>query len=87
MNEREIQSFNIVYEFYKKWRETVIETDAQWREFAQDVGKMGIELDIDHNPLGWHLMSAVLDTFNDLYKGGMKPLPATHGNYFGRDDI
>ena len=27
---------------------------------------------------------AVLDTLNDLYKNGMKPMPA---DYFGRDDL
>ena len=51
---------------------------------TKDVEKLGLDLDIGHNPLGWHLMNAVLDTFNDLYKNGMKPVPA---GYFGRDDL
>ena len=29
-------------------------------------------------------MYAVLDTFNDLYRDGAKPMPA---NYFGREDL
>lgn len=84
MNEKEEVAFRIIITFYAKWRETIIETDAQWTELSEDVGKLGRELDIDHNPLGWHLMNAVLDTFNDLYSNGMKPMPA---NYFGRDDL
>ena len=84
MNEKERQAFALVYTFYEKWRETVIETDGQWKQFAEDVGKLGVDLDIDHSPLGWHLMNAVLDTINDLYRDGKKPMPA---GYFGRDDL
>lgn len=83
MNEKEINSFGIIYKFYEKWRSVIIEGDM-WNAFVEDVRQLGLDLDIDHNPLGWHLMNAVLDTINDLYKGGMKPVPA---NYFGRDDI
>lgn len=83
MNEKERQAFALAYNFYEKWRSVVIDGD-QWQDFARDVEQLGLDLDIGHNPLGWHLMNAVLDTFNDLYKGGMKPLPE---NYFGRDDI
>lgn len=84
MNDKEENSFRLIYNFYQKWRDTIIETDEQWADFATEVGAMGVLLDIDHNPLGWHLMNAVLDTFNDLYKDGAKPMPA---NYFGRDDF
>ena len=84
MNDNEEKAFRLVYEFYKKWRETVIETEEQWTAFAGGVGALGVLLDVDHNPLGWHLMNAVLETFNDLYKGGKKPMPA---GYFGRDDL
>ena len=84
MNEKENESFRFVYQFYDKWRGTIIETQEQWNQFAKDVGQLGIDLDIDHNPLGWHLMNAAIDTINDLYKGGMKPVPA---GYFGSDDL
>ena len=83
MNENEINSFSITYKFYDKWRSVIIEGDM-WNDFAKDVEKLGLDLDIGHNPLGWHLMEAVLETINDLYKNGMKPVPA---NYFGRDDV
>jgi len=84
MNEKEKDSFRLVFAFYDKWRAVIIETQEQWEQFAREVGQLGLDLDIDHNPLGWHLMNAALDTFNDLYRNGMKPVPA---GYFGRDDL
>ena len=84
MNEKENESFRFVYQFYDKWRGTIIETHDQWNQFAKDVEKLGLDLDIGHNPLGWHLMNAVLDTFNDLYSGGKVPkIP----DYIGRSDL
>ena len=84
MNEKEKQSFRLVFEFLEKWRGTVIETKEQWAQLAEDTGKLGRDLDIDHNPLGWRLMIAALDYINDLYQNGMKPMLA---GYFGRDDF
>ena len=84
MNENEEMAFRKAYEFYQQWRETVIETDEQWQQLADDVGIFASALDVDHNPLAGHLLTAILDTLNDLYRGGMKPMPA---GYFGRDDI
>ena len=82
MSENEENAFRVVYEFCKKWRETVIETDEQWDNLAGDVGQI-----LDGNPcntLMFKLMEAVLDYFTELYKDGMKPMPA---GYLGRDDI
>ena len=84
MNELEEKAFRLAIAFYSKWRETIMETDEQWAEFAEDVGKYAIDADIDHNPLGARLLVAMTDTFNDLYRNGMKPMPS---NYFGRDDM
>ena len=82
MNENEEKAFGLIYNFYKKWRETVIETEGQWDDFAVDVGRISAQ--ICDCRLGWHLLEAVLETFNDLYKDGAKPLPA---DYFGREDL
>ena len=82
MSENEENAFRVVYEFFKKWRETVIETDEQWDNLAGDVGRI-----LDGHPcntLMFRLMEAVLDYFTDLYKDGMKPMPA---GYLGRDDM
>lgn len=84
MNENEEKAFKAAYGFYAKWRETVIETDEQWQELADDVELFAKETDVDHCPLAGHLLIAILDTLNDLYKDGMKPMPA---GYFGRDDL
>lgn len=84
MNEKEKQSFRLVFEFYEKWRAAIIETDDQWKQFAEDVGQLGRDLDIGNNPLGWNLMLGAVETINELYKNGMKPVPA---GYFGRDDL
>lgn len=84
MNENEMKAFRMAIKVYSKWRETVIETDEQWRELAADVGLYVAATDVDHNPLAGHLLVAILETINDLYKGGMKPMPA---GYFGRDDL
>lgn len=84
MNENEEKAFKKAYEFYQYWRETVIETDEQWSQLADDVTMFVHVVDVDNNPLAGRLLKAVLDTLNDLYKGGMKPMPA---GYFGRDDL
>ena len=84
MNEKERGSFRTVFNFLDKWRSVVIETSEQWQQFSDDIGQLDRDLDIGHNPLGWRLRIAVADYFNDLYFGGMKPMPA---DYFGRDDI
>ena len=84
MNETERSIFQKVIAFYDKWRSEIIETDEQWNAFADDVGLLGKDPDINGHPLGWHLLTAVLDTFNALYKNGMKPVPE---GYFGRDDL
>ena len=84
MNENEEKAFRAVYQFYQKWRETVIETDDQWLEFGREIGSLSVLTDSEHNLLAMHLICAVIETFSDLYRGGRKPMPA---NYFGRDDL
>ena len=84
MNETEAGIFRKIIAFYDKWRNEIIETDEQWKQFSDEVGKIGRDPEMGGTKLGWHLLEAVLDTFNDLYRNGMKPMPA---NYFGRDDI
>ena len=86
MSEMEENAFRLVYQFYAKWRENPMQTQEQWYQFARDVDRVHRELDADHNHniLGWRLLLAVLDHFNDLYMNGMIPMPA---GYFGRDDL
>ena len=82
MNENEERAFRMVFAFFSEWRETIIETEEQWQALAEEVGDM-VRIS-NGNPLMFKLLTAVLDYLNDLYNGGMKPMPA---NYFGRDDM
>ena len=66
MNEKEKQSFRLVFEFLEKWRGTVIETEEQWAQLAEDTGKLGRDLDIDNNPLGWRLMIVSIVTLSRM---------------------
>jgi len=84
MTDNEEKSFKLCYQFYSRWREITIETDKQWEDFAEDVGRLAADLSAVPCPLGQHLLEAVLDSINDLYKNGMKPVVAS---YFGRDDL
>ena len=84
MNDKEKAAFRAAFLFYDKWREIVIETQAQWDALAEDVGAYAKENDIDNCPIAWNLIVAVLETINDLYHDGRKPGPA---NFFGRDDL
>lgn len=84
MNEKEEMAFRLAVAFYAKFRETILETDEQWDEFAEDIGKYVVEADVDNCRLAHHLLIALTDTFNDLYHGGAKPIPV---GYLGRSDI
>ena len=84
MNDKEQNAFRLAYRFYEKWRSQIIETQEQWNELSADVGTFAKEADVDHCALAGHMLMAMLETINDLYRDGMKPVPA---NYFGRDDL
>ena len=84
MNEKEERAFKGVYDFYSRWRETVIETQEQWNAFAFDAGKTCEEIDAKHCKLAMNLLMAAVDTIGELYMNGNKPLPS---GYFGRDDM
>ena len=84
MNDNEERAFREVYLFYQKWRETIIETDEQWLEFGMETGQLAADLDVEHNGLALRLINAAVESISDLYRNGMKPMPA---NYFGRDDM
>lgn len=82
MNDQEERAFKGAYEFYQKWRETVIETEDQWAELARNVGDY--LRSFPECILARNLITAALDTLNEMYRNGMKPMPA---GYFGRDDM
>ena len=81
MSEQEKNDFRVIYNFYDRWRSTIIETDDQWCDFALDIAKTSEELS---RPFGWHLLDAVINTINDLYRNGAKPDAV---GYLGRADL
>lgn len=84
VNDKEKAAFRAVFEFYARWRETVIETPEQWEAFAEDAGKTGEAMDVKNCRLGLNLLTAAVETIGWFYEDGRKPMPA---NYFGREDI
>ena len=84
MTDNEQKSISLCVGFYAKWREITIETDEQWEAFAEDVGVLAAGLSAVPCPIGKHMFEAVLDSINDLYKDGMKPVNV---GYLGREDL
>lgn len=82
MSDMEERAWNIARGFWAKWRETVIETEEQWKAFAEEYA--AVFAPVFDTPLGEALAMAVFDAFSRLYENGNKPMPA---NYFGRDDL
>ena len=66
MNENEMKAFRMAIKVYSKWRETVIETDEQWRELAADVGLYVAATDVDHNPLAGLCFGVIISQGLDL---------------------
>ena len=84
MTDNEEVSIRKCIRFYQYWRDLTIETDAQWEEFAKALGKLAEDLEKVPCPIGQHLFEAVIDSINDLYKNGMKPVNV---GYLGRADL
>ena len=82
MNEMEEKAFQLAYQFYRKWRETIIETDEQWIAFAVDWQKHFEP--VFESPIGKHVALGISYAFSELYKDGTIPLP---DGYLGRDDL
>lgn len=76
--------FGECYELYEKYRPVLIETDEQWAALAEDVRQFAERNDWRNNPLANRLALSLLDTFNDMYRDGKKPVMP---DYFGRSDL
>lgn len=84
MTDNEQKAFRMVFQFCEKWRDTVMETDDQWLAFGKEAGGMSKQFSMEGNTLGFKLLTAALEWFNELYLGDKKPAKA---GYFGRDDL
>ena len=84
MTENEEKSIQACLRFYQQWRDITIDTDAQWDEFAKSLGKLAEKLEKIPCPIGQHMLEAIVDSINDLYKNDMRPVAV---GYFGRADL
>ena len=71
MPEEDGKTFYDIYQLYEKWRGIEINTLDLWIAHGS-------------SPLAVRLAIGVMDTFDDLYKDGLKPAIA---DYFGRSDL
>ena len=82
MPEEDAKVFGEAYGLYEKWRGILIETPEQWiqvtNEFHEFVVRNGT------SRLALRLAVGIMDTLDDLYKGGQRPPMA---DYLGRGDL
>ena len=82
MPEEDGKIFGEAYELYEQWRSTLIETPEQWIQVTNEMHDFVCR----HNSsrLALRLATGIMDTLDDLYKGGQRPPMA---DYLGRSDI
>lgn len=72
-----------IIRIYDKYRSIEMK-EADWKLIVKEVSVFAERNDYRNNPLVNRLCTALLDIFDDLYRGGKKPeIPG----YFGRDDL
>ena len=82
MPEEDGKTFYDIYQLYEKWRGIEINTIDLWMAVTNEL----YDFVVAHgsSPLAVRLAIGVMDTFDDLYKDGLKPAIA---DYFGRSDL
>ena len=82
MPEEDGKTFYDIYQLYEKWRGIEINTIDLWMAVTNEL----YDFVVSHgsSPLAVRLAIGVMDTFDDLYKDGLKPAIA---DYFGRSDL
>ena len=83
MPEGDSTLFRDAYEVWKKWRGKII-SPWEWEQVYQDICKVANDHDWKNNPLALHLCSALVDTFDDLYRDGKTPVLA---GFIDRGDL
>ena len=69
---------------YDKYRGHEMVTDEDWINLAKEVTACAELHKWRECPLALHMMNMVMDTMNDLYKDGKKPVIA---DFIGRGDL
>lgn len=82
MPEEDKQIFREVYELYDKWRGTQIQSEEQWLLITAEF--YALILNHPNSRLALHLVTGVMDHFDEMYRNGNKPpMPS----YLGREDL
>lgn len=84
MTEKERKIFQDFYKVYDKYRDRVLESDDDWKEFVTEVCALGVKHGWETDPLANHMAMCILDTFNDMYKDHQQPAPV---GFFDRGDL
>ena len=84
MTEQDKALFREIYAVYDKYRGRTMSVDDDFAECMTEICSIGVKYDWGNNPLANHLVMAIIDTFNDLYKDGKTPVEPS---FFGRGDL
>lgn len=82
MPEEDGKVFGEAYELYEKWRSVLIETPEQWIQVTNEMHAFVCRHEASR--LALRLAIGIMDTLDDLYKGGQRPPVA---DYLGRGDL
>lgn len=82
MPEEDGKIFGEAYELYQKWRSVLIDTPEKWLMVTDDI--QAFVSRHDESRLALRLAIGVIDTLDDLYRGGKRPPMA---DYLGRSDL
>lgn len=84
MPEEDGKIFQEAFGIYNKYRWEEIKTPERWKELMDEIRDFAVRYRYAENVLAVHMSCMLIDTFNDLYKDGKKPVIP---DYFGRNDL
>ena len=82
MPEEDGKTFGDAYRLYEKWRSVEVSSLDEWMQITKELHDFIVEH--QESPLSTRLVIGIMDTFDDLYKNGMKP---SFVDYIGRSDL
>ena len=82
MPEEDAKVFGEAYQLYEKWRSVLIDTPEKWIQVTNEMHQFVCRN--ESSRLALRLAIGIMDTLDDLYKGGQRPPVA---DYLGRSDL
>ena len=82
MPEEDGKIFGEAYTLYEKWRSVLIDKPEQWIQVTNEM--QAFVSRHENSRLALRLAIGIMDTLDDLYKGGKRPPVA---DYLGRSDL